>query len=147
MEAIRGAFRVSDDPALLDLDVIHGFLRESYWATGVPREVVERSVRGSLCFGVYQDGAQIGFARCVTDRATYAYLADVFILASHRGQGLSKWLMECILSHPDLQGLRRWALVTKDAHGLYARFGFGPAARPERYMEKVDPDVYARRRC
>ena len=147
MERTRGAFRVSDDPALLDLGVVHGFLRESYWATGIPREVVERSVRGSLCFGVYEASSQIGFARCVTDRATYAYLADVFVLPSHRGRGLSKWLMECILSHPDLQGLRRWGLVTADAHGLYAQFGFGPPARPERHMEKLDPEVYARPKC
>jgi GNAT superfamily N-acetyltransferase len=147
MERTRGTFRVSDDPALLDLDVVHGFLRESYWATGIPREVVERSVRGSLCFGVYEASSQIGFARCVTDRATYAYVADVFVLPSHRGRGLSKWLMECILSHPDLQGLRRWGLVTADAHGLYAQFGFGPPARPERHMEKLDPEVYARPKC
>lgn len=146
MQEQRGAFLVSDDPALLDAGVIHAFLRESYWAAGIPRELVERSLQGSLCFGIYQGRAQVGFARCVTDRATFAYLADVFVLPSHRGRGLSKWLMECIAAHPDLQGLRRWNLVTRDAHGLYAQHGFTKVKHPERYMEKLDPDVYARRR-
>jgi len=142
-----GAFELSDDPARLDVEAIHAFLRESYWAAGIPREVVERSLRGSLCFGVYEGQRQVGFARCVTDRATYAYLADVFVLPSHRGRGLSKWLMECISAHPDLQGLRRWNLVTRDAHGLYAQHGFTAPRHPERYMEKLDPDVYSKRKA
>src|SRR5437868_5234180 len=145
MDLRRDGFRISDDSALLDVELIHSFLRGSYWAAGIPREVVERSLRGSLCFGLYEGDAQVGFARCVTDRATYAYLADVFVLPSHRGRGLSKWLMECVLAHPDLELLRRWSLVTRDAHGLYARYGFVPLRNPERYLEKVDPDVYARR--
>ena len=146
MDLNRDGFRVSDETALLDLDVIHAFLRESYWAAGIPREVVEKSLRGSLCFGLYHGNAQVGFARCITDRATYAYLADVFVLPSHRGRGLSKWLLQCILAHPDLQGLRRWGLVTRDAQGLYAQSGFVPLRNPERHMEKVDPEIYARRR-
>lgn len=144
MDLRRDEFRVSDDIALLDVELIHSFLRGSYWAAGIPRAVVERSLRGSLCFGVYEGDAQVGFARCVTDRATYAYLADVFVLPSHRGRGLSKWLMECVLAHPDLQGLRRWSLVTRDAHRLYARYGFVPLQTPERYLEKLDPQVYAK---
>jgi GNAT superfamily N-acetyltransferase len=144
MDLSRDGFRVSDDAALLDVEVIHSFLRESYWAAGIPRDVVEKCLRGSLCFGVYEGKAQVGFARCVTDRATYAYLADVFVLPSHRGRGVSKLLMECILAHPDLQELRRWNLVTRDAHGLYAQYGFVPPKNPERYMEKLDPKVYVR---
>jgi GNAT superfamily N-acetyltransferase len=146
MDERRDGFLVSDDEALLDVELIHSFLRGSYWATGIPREVVERSLRGSLCFGLYEGDAQVGFARCVTDRATYAYLADVFVIPSHRGRGLSKWLVECVLAHPDLQGLRRWSLVTRDAHGLYARFGFVPPRNPERYLEKVDTEVYTNSR-
>ena len=145
MHERRGALLVSDDPALLDVGVIHAFLRDSYWATGIQRDVVERSVRGSLCFGIYDGDAQVGFARCVTDRATFAYVADVFVLPSHRGRGLSKWLMAFIVAHPELQGLRRWNLVTRDAQGLYAQHGFSAVKHPERYMEKLDPDVYRRR--
>jgi GNAT superfamily N-acetyltransferase len=138
----RDGFLVSTDPARLDLDVVHGFLTRSYWARGVPRAVVERALRHSLCFGLYEGERQIGFARAVTDRATFAYLADVFVLDSHRGRGLGKWLMECVRRHPDLQGLRRWALVTRDAHGLYRPFGFGPLAHPDRWLEIHDPEVY-----
>jgi GNAT superfamily N-acetyltransferase len=146
-ERRRGAFTVSTDRSRLDLDAVHGFLAGSYWAAGIPREVVARSVAGSLCFGLYEEAAggapvQIGFARAITDAATYAYLADVFVLDSHRGRGLGAWLMECVMAHPDLQGLRRWSLVTRDAHALYARFGFVIPRAPERYMEKVDADVY-----
>jgi GNAT superfamily N-acetyltransferase len=141
----RGEFEVSTERARLDLGVIHTFLSNSYWARGIPLEVVRRSADNSLCFGVYQGDAQVGFARVVTDRATFAYLADVFILESHRAKGLSKWLVECIMAHPDLQGLRRWLLATRDAHELYRRFGFGDLKAPERWMEVHDPDVYARR--
>jgi N-acetylglutamate synthase-like GNAT family acetyltransferase len=139
-------YEISDDKSCLDLDVIHRYLsEESYWAQGIPREVVARSIANSLCFGIYErDGAQVGFARLITDRATYAYLADVFVLASHRGKGLSKRLMETIIAHPDVQGLRRWTLATRDAHELYARYGFTPIAKPDRLMERHAPNVYAR---
>jgi GNAT superfamily N-acetyltransferase len=131
---------VSTDPARLDLDVVHGYLVGSYWARGVPREVVERSVDHSLVFGLYLGEQQVGFARVVTDRATFAWLADVFVLEDHRGQGLGDWLVEVVTQHPDLRGLRRWALATADAHGLYARHGFTPLAAPERFMERRDAD-------
>jgi GNAT superfamily N-acetyltransferase len=142
-EWIRGHYRVSTDPRRLDLDVIHGFLTaRSYWAEGIPRDVVERSIRNSLCFGVYDEDRQVGFARVVTDRATYAYLADVFVLEAYRGRGLSKWLLECVFAHPDLQGLRRWQLSTRDAHGLYARYGFAPLSDPDRLLEIRREDAY-----
>ena len=128
------------------MDVVYRFLsKDAYWSPGVPRETIERAVAHSLCFGVYApDGAQVGFARLVTDRATYAYLADVFILSDHRGQGLSKRLMEAIVAYPELRGLRRWMLATRDAHSLYAQFGFTPLANPLRFMERHNPDVYAK---
>jgi GNAT superfamily N-acetyltransferase len=139
----RGDFLISTQRARLDLDVIHGFLASSYWAKGIPRETVARSMENALCFGIYDStGAQVGFARVVTDYATVAYLGDVFVLESHRGHGLSKWLMECILRHPALQNLRRWILLTRDAHGLYSQFGFKPLESPERYMELHRPHVY-----
>jgi len=142
-EQRRGEFLISTDPARLDLDVIHDFLTNCYWAKGVPREVVARSIEHSLCFGVYDgNGAQIGFARVISDFATIAYLGDVFMLESDRGRGLSKWMMECIMRHPALQNLRRWILLTRDAHGLYAQFGFTPLKSPDRYMELHRPDVY-----
>lgn len=138
-------YEVSVDPTRLDLDVIHGYLTRSYWSPGISREIVERAVVNSLCFGVYAgDGNQVGFARLVTDRATFAYLADVFVLEAHRGKGLSKQLMEAIIAHPELQNLRRWTLATRDAHQLYARYGFTSVAKPDRLMERHDPDVYAR---
>ncbi len=138
-------YTISDDPARLDLDAVHRYLSaESYWAKGLPRETLERSVAGSLCFGVYdKENGQVGFARVVTDRATFAWLADVFVLPAHRGRGLSKRLMEAVLAHPDLQGLRRFMLATWDAHGLYRQFGFEAPARPDRLMERYQPDVYA----
>lgn len=144
-------YLISTNPEWFDLDVIHTFLSEqSYWARGIPREVVERSIRNSLSFGVYAvengqsnlDRRQIGFARVTTDRATFAYLADVFVLPEHRGRGLSKGLMEAILAHPDLQGLRRWLLATADAHELYRKFGFDQLSKPEGFMQRHDPDVY-----
>ena len=137
-------YEISADPARLDLDVIHGYLTRSYWSPGIPRETVERAVANSLCFGIYTtDGAQVGFARLITDKATYAYLADVFVLEEHRGKSMSKRLMETIIAHPQLQGLRRWTLATRDAHELYARYGFTPLANPSRFMERHTPDVYA----
>ena len=143
IESRRGEFLISTDPARLDLDVIYGFLTNCYWSKGIPREVVTRSIEHSLCFGVYDgSGAQVGFARVVSDFSTVAYLGDVFILESHRGRGLSKLLMESITQHPALQGLRRWILLTSDAHGLYKKFGFTPVKAPDRYMELHDPSVY-----
>ncbi len=139
----RGEFLVSTDPSRLDVDVIHNFLTNCYWAKGIPRVVVQRSIEHSLCFGIYdRDGHQVGFARVVSDFATVAYLGDVFVLEAHRGQGLSKWLMQCIRQHPALQNLRRWILLTRDAHGLYAKSGFTPVTKPDRYMELHRPDVY-----
>lgn len=143
IESRRGEFLISTDRSRLDLHVIHGFLTNCYWAKGIPREIVARSIEHSLCFGVYDgSGAQVGFARVVSDFATVAYLGDVFVLESHRGRGLSKWLMECITQHPALQGLRRWILLTGDAHELYKKFGFTPVKAPDRYMELHDPSVY-----
>jgi GNAT superfamily N-acetyltransferase len=137
-------FEISTDPARLDLPGVHAFLTASYWAKGIPLPAVERSVRHSICFGIYRGHQQVGFARVISDRATFAYLADVYILPAFRGRGLAKWLMQCILAHPDLQGLRRWSLLTRDAHRLYQAFGFQPLKAPERWMEKHDPEVYAR---
>jgi len=143
MEYRRGEFLISTSHERLSLDVIHGFLTDCYWANGIPREVVLRSIEHALCFGVYDGkGAQIGFARVISDFATIAYLGDVFVLETHRGRGLGKWLMECIIQHPALQNLRRWILTTRDAHGLYSQVGFAPVKAPERFMERHRPDVY-----
>jgi N-acetylglutamate synthase-like GNAT family acetyltransferase len=141
-----GRFLISTDKSKLDLDVIHEFLSHSYWAAGIPRETVARSIENSLCFGVYDHANQIGFARVVTDFATYAYVADVFILEPYRDRGLGKELMASIMTHPRLQGLRRWSLGTRDAQGLYAQFGFKPVVntRARTVMEIVDADVYSR---
>ena len=139
-------YDISTDPSRLQLDAVHAYLTRSYWSPGVPREVVARAAANSLCFGIYLGDAQVGYARVVTDKATFAYLADVYVLEAHRGQGLSKRLVETIQAHPDLQGLRRFMLATADAHGLYAQFGFKPLGRPERMMEIVDPDPYRRSR-
>jgi N-acetylglutamate synthase-like GNAT family acetyltransferase len=144
VERIFDDYLISSDPARLDVGVIHGFLRESYWAEGIPRDVVERAIQNSLCFGVYCRDQQIAFARVVSDYATFAYLADVFVLAPWRGHGISKALMAEIVRHPDLQRLRRWLLGTKDAHGLYQRYGFTAPRFPERQMERTDPGVYLR---
>lgn len=139
----KDGFVVTTDPARFDVPAIHAFLATTYWAEGRPLDVVERSIRGSLCFGLLESRAQVGFARAVTDRATYAYLADVYVLDSHRGRGLSTWLMACVMAHTDLQGLRRFTLVTRDAHGLYRKFGFEALAHPERYMEILRPSTHA----
>lgn len=136
------AYEISDDKSRLNIDVIHGYLKGSYWSPGIPRPIVERAIQESLCFGVYCGSEQIGFARVVTDKATFAYLADVFILEPHKGKGLSKKLMAFISSHPDLQGLRRFMLATSDAHGLYAQFGFRELGNPPSYMEILRPNVY-----
>ncbi len=145
MEARHGTYLLSDDPARLDVDAVHAFLRTSYWAAGIPRDVVARALAGSLCVGVYAaDGAQVGLVRVVTDSATFAYLCDVYVLEGHRGHGLGKAVIRATLAHPRLQGLRRLNLVTRDAHGLYAQHGFAAVAHAERYMEKLDPGVYQR---
>lgn len=135
-------FTITDAQEDLDMDTIHGFLRESYWAKGVPRPIVERALANSLCFGLYQHSRQIGFGRAITDRTTFAYLADVFVLPEYRGRGLGKWLIACAQMHPELQGLRRWLLATRDAHGLYRQNGFGPLRKPEWFMEINVPDIY-----
>jgi len=141
----QGDFELSTNPSRLDRAMIHRFLsEESYWATGVPRAVVDRSIEHSLCFGVYRADEQVAFARVITDRATFAYLADVFVLPECRADGLGQWMIGIVMRHPELQGLRRFLLATKDAHGLYARFGFAPLANPTRFLEHFDPDVYAR---
>jgi GNAT superfamily N-acetyltransferase len=138
----RGEYTISTDNSRLDIGIIHEYLsNHSYWAQGRAIETMQRALDNSLNFGLYNYDQQIGFARVVTDYATFAWIADVFVLPQHRGQGLSKWLMEIVLSHPDLQGLRRWVLATKDAHSLYARFGFIALHRPERWMERPDPNM------
>jgi N-acetylglutamate synthase-like GNAT family acetyltransferase len=150
----RGELVVSDDPGRLDLAVVHGFLSRSYWAEGIPRRTVERSIAHSIPFGVYHlplsaetpAERQVGFARVVSDHATFAYLADVFVLEPYRGQGLGNWLVECVVAHPELQSLRRWMLATQDAHSLYRRFGWGPLATPDRFMERLPEGRYARDR-
>ena len=144
-KAQKENFLISTDPAKLNADIIYNYLsEESYWAKGIPREVVEKSIANSLCFGLYNNSEQIGFARLVTDKATFAYLADVFVLPAFRGQGLSKWMMQTIHAHPELQHLRRWWLGTKDAHGLYEQFGWTRITDDvaKRFMQKHNPDVY-----
>jgi GNAT superfamily N-acetyltransferase len=137
--------QVSTDKDRLDIELVHRFLSgEAYWSRGIPRATVERAIAGSLCFGGYLGGRQVAFARVVTDGATFGYLADVFVLPEHRGQGHARTLMNAVMAHPQLQGLRRFSLATSDAHGLYAAFGFAPPARPQTLMEKLDPDVYAK---
>jgi GNAT superfamily N-acetyltransferase len=135
---------ISSDPARLDLDLLHGWLTQSYWSPGIPRSTLARAIEHSICFGAYVGGRQVGFARVITDRATFGYLADVFVLEPWRGRGLSRRLVEAVKAHPDLQGLRRFMLATRDAHGLYRKFGFGAPASPGSLMEILDPDVYRR---
>ena len=142
MEWKRDGFRISTEKGELDRGAIHEFLRNSYWAKGIPRETVDRSIENSLCFGLYEGERLIGFARVISDRATFGYLSDVFVLESHRGKGLATWFMETVLEHPDLQGIRRWMLATADAHGLYRKVGFTALSKPERIMEKLLADAY-----
>jgi GNAT superfamily N-acetyltransferase len=145
-EILQHPFLVTDDRSRLDFTVVHAFLSACYWSPGIPRYVVEKAAVNSVAFGVYDltagTGRQVGYARVVTDYATFAYLADVFVLESHRGRGLSMMLMRCIQSHPDLQGLRRWLLMTRDAHGVYARCGFSPLANPGSAMEITRREIY-----
>ena len=145
LETENGEYSISTDPSKLDIPVIHRYLsEESYWAKGIPFETIEKAVANSMCFGLYEGKEQVGFARLMTDKATFAYLADVFVLPAHRGKGLSKWLMKEIHAHPDLQGLRRWVLGTKDAHGLYAQFGWAPLTEDQisRFMQIQVADIY-----
>jgi len=137
---LKKGFKISTDKSLLDFDIIYNYLsKESYWSKGIPVEKVKESIESSMCFGIYKDDKQIGFARVITDKAIFAYLCDVFILEDFRRLGLSKWLMQTILSHPDLQGLRRWLLATADAHGLYNQFGFTTINNPERWLGIYTP--------
>ena len=141
----NGEFEISTDKSRIDLAAVHEFIsNDSYWAAGVPLETQRRAIEGSMVFGVYRGDEQIGFARVVSDGATFAWIADVYVLDEFRGRGLGKWLMGTIVGHPDLQGLRRWMLATRDAHGLYAQYGFTELHDPARFMERWDPDVYKR---
>jgi ribosomal protein S18 acetylase RimI-like enzyme len=143
---VRGPFTISDEPAAVDLDAVHDYLRRSYWAEDIPRETLARGVANCIPFSVFDGAQQVGFARVITDRATYAYLSDVYVLESHRGRGLSVFLMDTIMAHPDLQGLRRFSLTTRDAAGLYRRYGFVEIENPARYMEINRPGLYRRTR-
>jgi len=145
VEVVRGEFSISTDPARLDVDAIHAFLLTAYWSEGIGRDLVARALDGSLCFGLYLGATQVGLARVVTDRATFAYLCDVYVVPEHRGRGLGEWLMATVMSHPDLQGLRRFSLVTKDAQELYRKFGFAEVAVDGRHMEIARPGLYLER--
>lgn len=136
-------YRIRSNKSDMNIESIHEFITKSYWAKGIPIDILKRAISNSLCFGVFsKEEEQVGFARMITDSATYAYLADVYILEDHRGKGLSKWLMQEIMSHSDLQGLRRMTLATADAHGLYEQYGFTELAKPEVFMENWNPEVY-----
>jgi len=141
MEWKKDKFIISDDPVRLDLEAVCDFLSRAYWADKRPRDVIERSIQYSLNFGMYDGERQMGFTRVVTDHAVFAYICDVFIHEAYRGQALGKWMMETVLSHPELQGLRRWCLVTRDAHGLYSQFGFTKLYDPARWMEILDTSL------
>lgn len=143
-ESQWNGYTISTEKTRLDISAIHAYLTRSYWSPGIPKGIVEKAIAGSLCFGLFcEQGRQVGFARAITDGATFAYLADVYVLEEHRGKGLGKWLVETILAHPSLQGLRRILLATRDAHDLYAPFGFKPLATPESFMSIHQPNVYA----
>jgi len=143
IETQRDGYTISTDKARFDVTAIHTYLTRSYWSPGIPKAVVEKAIAGALCFGLFSEqGNQVGFARAITDGATFAYLADVYVLEEHRGKGLGKWIVETILAHPSLQGLRRILLATRDAHRLYAQFGFEPLATPESFMSIHRPNVY-----
>ena len=138
----RDEFVISTDPASFDLSAIHAYLVRAYWSEGIPRETMERAIANSLCFALLQGKSQVGFARVVSDSATFAYLCDIYILEDYRGKDLGKWLMECVMNHSALQGLRRFILATRDAHGLYSQFGFRELSKPESMMEILRPDIY-----
>ncbi|HVT84382.1 MAG TPA: GNAT family N-acetyltransferase [Chitinophagaceae bacterium] len=140
---MNNEYYISADKSKIDIPLVHDYLcNQSYWAAGITIDIVRKSIENSLCFGIYKGDQQVGFARVISDFATYAYLADVFVLEPERGKGLSLFLMQCIIDHPDLQGLRRFTLATRDAHTLYSKFGFTPLAKPDRWMERHQPDVY-----
>jgi GNAT superfamily N-acetyltransferase len=140
-----GSYTISDDSTRLDLRAVHAYLTRAYWSPGIPFETVRRAVRSSLCIGAYDAaGAQVGLVRVISDYATFCYVCDVYVLEAHRGRGVSKAMFAMLIGHPKLQGLRRWSLVTADAHGLYQQFGFSPVAQPERHMERLGPDIYRR---
>ena len=142
-EVIKNDFIISTDKFKIDIAAVHNYLcNESYWAKNIPVDIVKKSIDGSFCFGLYHKNKQVGFARVITDQATFAYLADVFIIEQYRGKGLSKWLLEEVMHHPDLQGLRRWLLATRDAHGLYAKYGFAALDKPGRIMGFKPFEVY-----
>ena len=138
----NGQYWITTDSEKLDLNAIHAYLSRSFWAEGIPKQTMAKAVANSLCFGLFDGADQVGFARVVTDRATYAYLCDVYVLETHQGRGLGKWLIETVMAHPDLQGLRRFQLVTRDAHGLYSRHGFASPINPERHMEIFKHGMY-----
>ena len=140
----RPPYRISTDSSEQDVEAIHAYLSGSYWAEGIPRELIAKAIAGSLCVGIFENLEQVAFAWVITDRATFAYLCDVYVLEAHRGRGLATWLIETIVAHPDLQGLRRFVLATRDAHSLYEKFGFVPLARPEIFMEINRPGLYLR---
>jgi len=142
VEVAHGDYVVSTDRSRIDVAAVHAFLRASYWSQGIPEETLRRAIAGAICFGIYHGREQVGFARAITDRATFAYLSDVFIIEAHRGRGLSKLLLAVIMGHPSLQGLRRFSLTTRDAHALYAQFGFEVVANPDRQMEILRPQIY-----
>ena len=138
----RGEYEITTDKGKLDFDVIHGFLSQSYWSSGIPMDTVKKAAQNAVTFGIYHGKQQVGYARVITDFTTFAYLADVFIVENERGKGLSKWLVETILAAPFLQGLRRWMLATRDAHGLYQQYGFTPLENPDIFMQVNRPDIY-----
>jgi GNAT superfamily N-acetyltransferase len=135
-------YEISFDASRIDVEAAHAFLSSTYWAPGIPLSVLRKAIDNSLCVAAFIDGKQVAFARAVTDRATFAYIADVYVLDAHRGKGISRAMVSALLAHPELQGLRRLMLATRDAHGLYEKFGFGPLANPARMMEVHRPDVY-----
>jgi len=144
IESRQDDYLMSTDPAKLDAEAVHAFLTTAYWCQGISLGLLKKALANSLCFGIYHKGRQVGLSRVVTDYATYAYLCDVYVLEEHRGKGLGHWMVECVMTHPELQNLRRFTLATRDAHGIYAAFGFTSPKAPERQMERHDPDVYMR---
>lgn len=145
MELYKDGYTLTTIKEKIDRETVHNFLKTSYWAEGIPRETVERSIQNSLCFSILHDDELVGFGRVITDHATFAYLADVFVLELHRGKGLSKWLVDSIMSYPSLQGLRRFMLATRDAHGLYRKYGFNGLTNADRWMQIHNPEVYVKK--
>jgi GNAT superfamily N-acetyltransferase len=141
-DGTKGSLSVTADRDRIDVDAVHAFLTRSFWASGISKALVAKSIAHSLCFGVFDEGRQVAFARVVTDYSTYAYLCDVYVLESHRGHGVATWMMAFVMNHPELEGLRRFQLVTRDAHGLYTRFGFGPLEHPERHLQIFRTGLY-----